>query len=615
MKRLLILGLCVVALYAVCASVFSWREREKSLRRAEVGARERARRRFEDEALNRAIVLSGQPLTLDRFAKEIARQGNLEVVVTEAAKQEYGAGSTGYRLIEMPSGRYSLRSLLAWLEVDEPELYVDFGEEKMTITAGASAMAVAGLQTVVYPLPQPEPAGMHEEEWQDFIHETEFRHASTGSHFPQEFAVEAVPGAVIVIHDAAGQRKVRWMMEKLAALGERQSGGVLWPPEGADSQRARIRAALNEKSSCRFENTPLHEAIATLSERHGIPIYLREQKLFDASVDISIPITKRLDGVSLRSVLNLIVRDLELTYLVEDQGLVITTPENAEDHEIIVAYDVRDIVEKFGDSPDAVDWDSLVEVIVASVRPDSWNDMSGPGPSMGYGDRWLIFQQTDAMHEQVGDLLDQMRWVIAGKAESAPPLLRAAQETEERVRAALKQVIELDKEPRPLNEVVSQLRDLLGIPILVTEKRLMEAGVSLEALVISDLGAATAGDHLAVMLRAHTLTTVIRDEVLQITTPEDEESFLVTRMYDARHLPQKTMSAERLCELIRAKIQPGNGAIFGSPGSVETHAGLLVVNHTPAIQEQVKHYLETLDIRSRGGNPGSAVEEERADGK
>ncbi len=616
MKRLLTLGLGIVALCVVSVSVIAWREQEKSLRRANLHAKEQKQRQFEGEVLNRVIVLAGQRLTPYQLAEELAKQTDLKVVVAEAAKQEYGAGSIGFRLNELPRGRYSLRSLVAWLEVDEPALWLEFNEDKLTITTTESAMSANHLQTVVYPLPQPEPAGMREEDWRELIQETAM--GWRGNYIASrvgDVVVEAIPGAVIVVHHTAGQRKVRWIMDALAKLGEREASGMLWPPQGADSQRERIRAALNEKSSCRFENTPLEEAMEQMAAQHGINIYLRAEKLDEASVPVTTPITKNVAGISLRSLLNLIVRDLELTYTVEDQGLVITTPENAEDHEIIVAYDVGDIVEKFGNSPDATDWDSLVEVIYASVRPDSWNGISGPGPSMGYGDRWLIFPQTEAVHEQVVELLDQMRWVKAGKAGEVPPSLRATKEIEERIRTALRRVIELDKEPRPLNDAVSRLRDVLGIPILVDEKRLMEAGVGLDAPVVTDLGAATAGAHLAAMLQAVTLTTVMRDEVLQITTPEDEESYLVTRVYDARPLLQKALSEERLCDLIRAKIRPGKWHVNSGPGNVESYAGSLVVNHTPAVQEELERYLEKLGISLGERKAGSAGEEEPTDGK
>jgi hypothetical protein len=593
MKRLLILGLCVAALGVVGVSFSSWRERENSLRRATIAAKEQKRRRFEDDVLSRPILLDGERMTLEEFAEEIGRQVGTTVVVTEAAKLQYGE-SVSHWLIELPRGRYSLRSLLAWLEVEQPEFYVEFDEDTITVATAEWPTISNRLQTVVYPLPQPEPAGMSEEDWLDLIQEAAigWRGNVPGNLFG-EIVVESVPGGVVVVHDAAGQRKVRWMMERLTAFGEHETGGLLWPLQGADSQRERIRAALDEKSSCRFEDTPLEQAMEQLAAQHGIPIHLRKQKLDEASVPVTFPITKSVKGISLRSLLTLILKDVELSYLVEDQGLVITTPENAENHEIIMAYPVGDLVEKFGDSHDAVDWDSLVSVIVASVRPDSW-DFSGPTPGYGYGDRWLIFQQTEAVHQDVGGLMDQMRWVMAGKPGAVPPSLRAAQESEVRIRAALNRTIELDNKPRSLKEAASLLQEALGIPILVTEKRLEEAGVSLDVLVASDLGTATAGDHLAAMLRAQTLTTVIRDEVLQITTPEDEESQSVTRVYDTRHLLRKAMSAERLCDLITAKIQPGKWDDNGGPGNVESYADLLVVNQTQAIQQEVERYLEKL---------------------
>ena len=58
---------------------------------------------------------------------------------------------------------------------------------------------------------------------------------------------------------------------------------------------------------------------------HAIPIVLNAKKLEEAGVNIDTPVTKRLKGLTLRSALNLLLDDLELTYAVQNGVLMITT--------------------------------------------------------------------------------------------------------------------------------------------------------------------------------------------------------------------------------------------------------------------------------------------------
>ena len=87
----------------------------------------------------------------------------------------------------------------------------------------------------------------------------------------------------------------------------------------------------------RFSRTP-----------HLIPIELDVKKLEEAGVNIDTPVTKNLSGITLRSALRLLLNDLELTYVVRDEVLLITTPEEAESQLITKVYPVGDLVVPIG---------------------------------------------------------------------------------------------------------------------------------------------------------------------------------------------------------------------------------------------------------------------------
>jgi hypothetical protein len=113
-----------------------------------------------------------------------------------------------------------------------------------------------------------------------------------------------------------------------------------------DSREQDIFNALKSPTDLEFVETPLKDAIDFLAEKHEIPIVLNSKKLEEAGVNIDTPVTKRLKGITLRSALRLMLGELELTYMVKDEVLQITTPEDAEspDNMVTKVYNVGDLV-------------------------------------------------------------------------------------------------------------------------------------------------------------------------------------------------------------------------------------------------------------------------------
>ena len=92
----------------------------------------------------------------------------------------------------------------------------------------------------------------------------------------------------------------------------------------------KITAALKSPTQVDFIETPLQDVIDFLKDYHGIEIQIDTKALNDVGIDPTTPITKNLKGISLRSALKLILREFELTYVIQDEVLLITTPEEAE---------------------------------------------------------------------------------------------------------------------------------------------------------------------------------------------------------------------------------------------------------------------------------------------
>ena len=158
---------------------------------------------------------------------------------------------------------------------------------------------------------------------------------------------------------------------------------------------------------------------------HPFAIQLDTKALNEAGIAPDTPITKSLKGVSLRSAPDLLLRDLKLTWIIDDEVLLVTTPEEAENHLTTRVFDVADMVvcrDRKGKLWD--DHDSLISSIKSTVLPRTWDDVGGPG-SMAPADfgtaRALIICQTYRAHCEIADALAEIRVVAKKTRDLGPP--------------------------------------------------------------------------------------------------------------------------------------------------------------------------------------------------
>ncbi|NBV47062.1 MAG: hypothetical protein EBR86_15865, partial [Planctomycetia bacterium] len=132
----------------------------------------------------------------------------------------------------------------------------------------------------------------------------------------------------------------RW--QEITRLREKYKSVDLANPGSAEKK---IYDALDKPvESLEFNETPLRDVISQLQDSQGIPIQVDTKALEEAGLDLDAPVTRNLSGVSLRSALRLILGDLDMTYLIKDEVLLITTKEKAAENLIVKVYPVADLV-------------------------------------------------------------------------------------------------------------------------------------------------------------------------------------------------------------------------------------------------------------------------------
>ena len=102
---------------------------------------------------------------------------------------------------------------------------------------------------------------------------------------------------------------------------------------------AKILAALDEKTDLDFTDQSLMDVIDYLKNRHDIEIQLDARALTDAGLGTDPPITRRIKGITLRSALKLVLSEFDLTYVIRNDVLMITSKTVAEELLAMRLYD------------------------------------------------------------------------------------------------------------------------------------------------------------------------------------------------------------------------------------------------------------------------------------
>ena len=138
---------------------------------------------------------------------------------------------------------------------------------------------------------------------------------------------------------------VRWPRPEVwKALSERRKQYASVDLHKSSAAEKRIVQALDQETSINFADSQLDEAITFLSQRHEIPI------LLDPAVEAAgVPPDSKimlppLAGIPLRSALNIVLKPLNLTYVIQDNVMYITTIEDAQNRLQTRVYPMGDLV-------------------------------------------------------------------------------------------------------------------------------------------------------------------------------------------------------------------------------------------------------------------------------
>jgi general secretion pathway protein D len=235
-------------------------------------------------------------------------------------------------------------------------------------------------------------------------------------------------------------------------------------------EEKQIEESLSNKISLHFENTPLIEIIRYVRTATGTNVAIDALALEEEGVTTNTQVTIDVDNIMVQSALNLILEPLNLGYSIENEVLKITSKLRQQGKMVAAAYPVADLVvrmrsknrdpsniftnnlfnadaqmsvpsvggvqnsgmfqvgsgqsqspfmmgggsgmnaELSGSGQQQFEFDTLVDLLTSVVEPDSWMEVGGLGTIRSNETTLsLVIRQTQEVHREISDLLDQLR--------------------------------------------------------------------------------------------------------------------------------------------------------------------------------------------------------------
>jgi hypothetical protein len=148
---------------------------------------------------------------------------------------------------------------------------------------------------------------------------------------------------------------------------------------------------------------------------------------------------------------------------------------------------------------------------------------------------WLLADIRKIGHRQSADSHKPAEAASRESISPAPPT--TVLPGEETIQKALAQKVALHYVNLPLTDALVSLKNKVGVEIKIDTKAMGEVGISTDMPVTFKAANITLRDALKKILPPKDLTWIIRDEVLLITTLDEADGFLVTKVYSVDDLP------------------------------------------------------------------------------
>ena len=139
---------------------------------------------------------------------------------------------------------------------------------------------------------------------------------------------------------------------------------------------------------------------------------------------------------------------------------------------------------------------------------------------------------------------------------------------EQAIVRGLNSIISVQFKDSRLEDVIEFLQTYIGQPIVLDPLAMDEVGVKYDTPVTLKLKSITLRTVLKKILRDLGLTYVVKDEMIQVTTPEKAKNMMVVRVYSVADLVRNRFEAAMLIDLIQSTMEPESWKANGGTGTI-----------------------------------------------
>lgn len=189
-----------------------------------------------------------------------------------------------------------------------------------------------------------------------------------------------------------------------AALVHKGVGVNRWINIDQDAEQA-IADKLRTTVQVKYDDLPLSDVVEHLRDSQSLPLAVDQRSLEEIGLSGDVAMTLVADQIQLRSMLDLLLIDQDLTYTVRGESLVITTEEAAENSLISRIYWLE------GTGLADTDFQSVIDILQTTMTPDTWEALGGPSTMspLRSARPALIISTTYTTHHEIEQFFEALR--------------------------------------------------------------------------------------------------------------------------------------------------------------------------------------------------------------
>jgi hypothetical protein len=211
---------------------------------------------------------------------------------------------------------------------------------------------------------------------------------------------------------------------------------------GRNAAQRRIGSVLDKPLDhpLEFIETPINQIVQVIAEDYDIPIVFDVQALKAVGLTPEEEATVNIGNVSLKSALRLLLQtagDNAMTYILDNEVLLITTPDVAAKHLQTRIYPVGQLTASFqsdqlpaaadrGEEKPSIDEiTELADALILTISPETWRrNGAGRGDVQKLGDEYLVVLQTQSVHEEIENFLKHLAAANSEEAKAGLSAIR-----------------------------------------------------------------------------------------------------------------------------------------------------------------------------------------------